>query len=124
MKVATTAEKEISTKETLKDQGASYLRTQRGNAEYVNGDVPMSTSVLKSLSSTWMELRNNIMELQYFLNRRRKGWNPRETQFMEDLVKYLWTTVHSSREKLIDRECTKTLRLTSEDLLKHLEKVL
>ena len=79
--------------------------------------------LLGDLSTTLMNVQNDVIEVQYFLNRRRKGWSSTEKSFMEDLVKHLWFQVKNSRNKLVKNFCHETLRKTSDDILREISKV-
>ena len=103
-------------------QGVDFMDLKTTTTQLPHTSLPLE--VLKSLSSTLLDLQNNVMEIQYFLRRRRKDWSPSEKSFMDDLVKYLWNQVHDSRDLLTENHCPKALEATSEKILHHIKEVL
>ena len=85
--------------------------------------IQLPLELLGDLSTTLMNVQNDVIEVQYFLNRRRKGWSSTEKRFMEDLVKHLWFQVKNSRNKLVKDFCREMLLKTSDDILREISKV-
>lgn len=102
-------------------QGVDFLEEKTTTTEDPQGYLSME--VMKSLSSTLIDLQNNVMEIQYFLSRRRDDWSQAEKGFMDDLVKYFWLQIHDSRELLVENHCPSKLQETSDEILDQINQI-
>ena len=83
----------------------------------------VSNELLEKLSLDLMNLRNDVIEIQYFLSRRRNGWSQSERGFMDELVKHLWFQAEDSRDKLTKSYCADSLLKISDEVSKEIYKV-
>ena len=102
-------------------QGVDFMDEKTTTTQDPQGYLPME--VMKSLSSTLIDLQNNVMEIQYFLSRRRDNWSPAEKGFMNDIAKYFWHNIHDSRELLVENHCPSALLETSDEIMDQIDQV-
>ncbi len=89
----------------------------------VKADAGCESGVAKDTMKDLLFFRDNIMEIQYFLDSRRSSWSGEERDVMQQMVDYLWLEMVKITEDVSRKTCETALRDASNLLSNAIQEV-